>query len=91
MSTLWSRIGLGFLGLALVCSSLQAEPGAAINDPAALAALIDHYIGEGYAPAKATPAPLPTTPNSFAAFPSTWPAASPQLRRAQVPRRQVAG
>src|ERR1700722_7131339 len=58
MSHLWSRIGLGLLCAALPCYSLRAEPAAPINDPAALAALIDHYIGEGYAPAKATPAPL---------------------------------
>ncbi len=58
MSKLWSRIGLALLSLALADGFLRAEPAASINDPAALAALIDHYVGAGYAAAKATPAPL---------------------------------
>jgi hypothetical protein len=58
MSNLWSRIGLGLLCVALACSSVRAEPAAPINDPAALAALIDHYVGEGYVAGKATPVPL---------------------------------
>jgi Protein of unknown function (DUF1549)/Protein of unknown function (DUF1553) len=58
MSHLSSRIGLGILCLAVVCSSVRAEPGAPINEPAALAALIDHYIGEGYVAAKAAPVPI---------------------------------
>jgi hypothetical protein len=59
MSKLWSRIGPSALCLALVCCSLRAEsPAAPSNDPAALADVIDHYIGAGYAAKKATPAPL---------------------------------
>jgi hypothetical protein len=62
MSKQWSRIGLGALCLGLACSSLRAEDSAKrsapIKDPAVLAALIDHYIDEGYAAKKATPAPV---------------------------------
>jgi hypothetical protein len=55
---LWSRIGLGLLCVGLTCNSLRAEPAASINDAAALAALINHYVGEGYAVGKSAPAPL---------------------------------
>ncbi len=58
MSSLCSRIGLGLLYTAVAYSSVRAEPAVPVNDPAALAALIDHYIGEGYVAAKATPAPF---------------------------------
>ena len=56
MSNHWSRIGLGVLCLGLLCRSLRAEAPAPVHDPAALAALIDHFIAEGYAAHKATPA-----------------------------------
>jgi hypothetical protein len=66
MSTLWSRIGLGALCLGLACSSLRAaeaaKPVDPVKDPAALAAVIDKYVGEGYAANKATPAALADDP-----------------------------
>ena len=57
MSSLWTRVGLGILCLSLPCGSLRAEgPTPPVNDPAVLGALIDHYIGDGYAARKATAA-----------------------------------
>ncbi len=62
MSNLWSGIGLGVFCLGVVCNPLRAAdaalPPAPIHDPAVLAAVIDHYIDEGQAAKKATPAPL---------------------------------
>ncbi len=62
MSNLWSRIGLGAFCLGVMCNPLRAadaaQPAAPIHDPAVLAAVIDHYIDEGQAAKKATPAPL---------------------------------
>ncbi len=58
MSNRWSRIGLGVFCLGLVSSSLGAADLAPTDDPAALGALIDRAVADGYAAHKATPAPL---------------------------------
>ncbi len=58
MSNRWSRIGLGVFYLGLMSSSLGAASQAPTDDPAALAALIDRAVADGYAAHKATPAPL---------------------------------
>ena len=60
MSNLWSRIGLGLFCLGALYNPLRAADTAAapIHDPAALAAVIDHYIDAGYVAKKATPAPI---------------------------------
>ena len=58
MSNRWSRIGLGVFSLGLTSSPLGAADPAPTDDPAALAALIDRAVADGYATHKATPAPL---------------------------------